>query len=81
MMVASLLMLCAVYASEVLEDAMVYSEHAGRGEVNAEDVKLAVQSRVSFSFAQPPPREVYTCFLTLLGQGSVLAFFSFLCCF
>lgn len=33
------------YTSEVLEESFVYCDHAGRSEVNLEDVKLAIQGR------------------------------------
>ncbi|KAJ0630877.1 putative transcription factor Hap3/NF-YB family [Helianthus annuus] len=46
------------YVVEVLTDAQVYSEHAGKATVDSDDVKLAIQSKVNFSFSQPPPREV-----------------------
>ncbi|KAL8166344.1 hypothetical protein V2J09_007843 [Rumex salicifolius] len=46
------------YAVDVLTDAQVYSEHAGKTSIDCDDVKLAVQSKVNFSFSQPPPREV-----------------------
>ncbi|KAI6675841.1 hypothetical protein NL676_036637 [Syzygium grande] len=36
----------------------VYSEHAGKAAIDCDDVKLAVQSKVNFTFSQPPPREV-----------------------
>ncbi|CAB4302826.1 unnamed protein product [Prunus armeniaca] len=36
----------------------VYSEHAGKPAIDCDDVKLAIQSKVNFSFSQPPPREV-----------------------
>ena len=45
----------------VLEDAQVYSGHAGKKELDVSDVKLAVQTRVDHSFTNPPPRDV--CFL------------------
>lgn len=45
------------YVVEVLGDAQVYSAHAGKSVIDCEDVKLAIQSRVNFSFSQPPPRE------------------------
>jgi transcription initiation factor TFIID subunit 9B len=38
------------YVVDVLGDAQTYSD--------CDDVKLAIQSRVNFSFSQPPPREV-----------------------
>ncbi|CAA7407558.1 unnamed protein product [Spirodela intermedia] len=46
------------YVVDVLNDANVYSEHAGKGAIDPDDVKLAIQSKVNFSFSQPPPREV-----------------------
>lgn len=46
------------YVADVLADAQVYSEHAGKSMVDSDDIKLAIQSKVNFSFSQPPPREV-----------------------
>ncbi|CAL1376426.1 unnamed protein product [Linum trigynum] len=46
------------YVVDVLTDAQVYSEHAGKAAIDTDDVKLAIQSKVNFSFSQPPPREV-----------------------
>ncbi|CAL0306892.1 unnamed protein product [Lupinus luteus] len=46
------------YVVDVLTDAQVYSEHAGKSEIDCDDVKLSIQSKVNFSFSQPPPREV-----------------------
>mmetsp|Transcript_2993 Transcript_2993/g.10795 ORF Transcript_2993/g.10795 Transcript_2993/m.10795 type:complete len:145 (-) Transcript_2993:93-527(-) len=46
------------YTSDILEEAQVYAEHAGRPDIQFEDIKLAIQCRVNFSFTQPPPREV-----------------------
>ncbi|KAK9066927.1 hypothetical protein SSX86_014251 [Deinandra increscens subsp. villosa] len=46
------------YVVDVLTDAQVYSEHAGKPTIDSDDVKLAIQSKVNFSFSQPPPREV-----------------------
>lgn len=45
------------YVVDVLGDAQTYSEHAGKPSIDRDDVKLAIQSRVNFSFSQPPPRE------------------------
>ncbi|CAK9221272.1 unnamed protein product [Sphagnum troendelagicum] len=45
------------YVVDVLGDAQTYSEHAGKTAIDCDDVKLAIQSRVNFSFSQPPPRE------------------------
>ncbi|KAL9239297.1 hypothetical protein vseg_013633 [Gypsophila vaccaria] len=46
------------YVVDVLTDAQVYSEHAGKATIDPDDIKLAIQSKVNFSFSQPPPREV-----------------------
>ncbi|WJX10476.1 Transcription initiation factor TFIID subunit 9 [Trifolium repens] len=46
------------YIVDVLTDAQVYSEHAGKSSIDCDDIKLAVQSMVNSSFSQPPPREV-----------------------
>ncbi|KAL3681127.1 hypothetical protein R1sor_024083 [Riccia sorocarpa] len=45
------------YVVDVLGDAQLYSEHAGKQAIECDDVKLAIQSRVNFSFTQPPSRE------------------------
>ncbi|KAL1559176.1 Transcription initiation factor TFIID subunit 9 [Salvia divinorum] len=46
------------YVVDVLSDSQVYAEHAGKSIIDSDDVKLAIQSKVNFSFSQPPPREV-----------------------
>ncbi|XP_027124807.1 transcription initiation factor TFIID subunit 9 [Coffea eugenioides] len=46
------------YAVDVLTDAQIYSDHADKSVIDSDDVKLAIQSKVNFSFSQPPPREV-----------------------
>ncbi|ESR39900.1 transcription initiation factor TFIID subunit 9 [Citrus sinensis] len=46
------------YVVDVLTDAQVYSEHAGKTTIDCDDIKLAVQSKVNSSFSQPPAREV-----------------------
>ncbi|PIK46537.1 putative transcription initiation factor TFIID subunit 9 [Apostichopus japonicus] len=45
------------YVTDVLEDAQVYSGHAGRKDIDADDVKLAIQTRLDHSFTIPPPRD------------------------
>jgi transcription initiation factor TFIID subunit 9B len=42
----------------VLDDARVYSEHADKPAIDADDVKLAIRTRVDASFTQPPSRDV-----------------------
>jgi len=47
------------YTSQVLSDALVYAEHAGRaGKLDMEDVSLAVQARVGWEFGGRVPKEV-----------------------
>lgn len=47
------------YTTQVLADALVYAEHAGRsGKVEMEDVTLAVQARVGWEFGGRVPKEV-----------------------
>lgn len=46
------------YTTQVLSDAVVYAEHAGRsGKVEMEDVILAVQARVGWEFGGRVPKE------------------------
>eukprot|EP00057_Strongylocentrotus_purpuratus_P010982 XP_011665456.1 PREDICTED: transcription initiation factor TFIID subunit 9 [Strongylocentrotus purpuratus] len=45
------------YVTDVLDDAQVYGGHAGRRDVDVEDIKLAIQTRLDHSFTTPPPRE------------------------
>lgn len=45
------------YVTDVLTDAQVYKEHSGRTDLDLEDVRLAIQSRVNYSFTEPPPEE------------------------
>lgn len=46
------------YVTDVLGDARVYSEHAGKAAIDTDDVKLAIQSRAHSSFSQPPSTEL-----------------------
>ena len=56
------------YTAQVLSDALVYAEHAGRsGKVEMEDVVLAVQARVGWEFGGRVPKEV-----SALASGSGL---------
>lgn len=54
----------AGYTTQVLQDALVYADHAssrqGGSNISIDDVQLAIQSRVNYSFTQPPPKEVRT---------------------
>uniref|UniRef100_A0A7S1T9Q4 Transcription initiation factor TFIID subunit 9 n=1 Tax=Compsopogon caeruleus TaxID=31354 RepID=A0A7S1T9Q4_9RHOD len=46
------------YVTNVLDEARTYSDHAGKSEIDLDDVKLAIQSCVRVSFTSPPSREV-----------------------
>ncbi|KAF6162431.1 hypothetical protein GIB67_017319 [Kingdonia uniflora] len=46
------------YVVDVLTDAQLYSEHASKPTIDTDDIKLAIQTKVNFSFSQPPPREL-----------------------
>lgn len=47
------------YTAQVLSDALVYAEHAGRpSKVEMDDVTLAVQARVGWEFGGRVPKEV-----------------------
>ncbi|KAF8165169.1 transcription initiation factor TAFII31, partial [Crassisporium funariophilum] len=46
------------YTTQVLTDASVYAEHAGRGgKIEMDDVTLAVQARVGWQFGGRVPKE------------------------
>lgn len=54
------------YTSQVLSDALVYSEFAGRaGKVDMDDVVLAVQARVGWEFGGRIPKEVRLALMCL----------------
>ena len=47
------------YTAQILSDALVYAEHAGRpGKVEMDDITLAVQARVGWEFGGRVPKEV-----------------------
>ncbi|KAK3796051.1 hypothetical protein RRG08_013356 [Elysia crispata] len=46
------------YVTDVLDDAKVYSYHANRKTVDADDIKLAVQIKTDHSFTSPPPKDL-----------------------
>lgn len=56
--VNQLLELLYRYVSSVLQDSRLYSEHADKPAIDAEDVKLAIRSRCNVAFTQPPSRDV-----------------------
>lgn len=50
------------YTYDVLSDALVYSDHANSRQAGSnlslDDVNLAIQSRVNYSFTKPPEKDV-----------------------
>lgn len=46
------------YVTTILDDAKIYSSHAKKPTVDADDVRLAIQCRADQSFTSPPPRDV-----------------------
>ena len=44
----------------MLQDSLVYSEHAGKSEIEIEDLRLAIKNQLKHMFIQPPSREVPT---------------------
>ena len=51
------------YTVDVLQDALSYGEHAGKNDVDVDDIKLAIHGRINHSFTFPPRQEVYFCFI------------------
>ena len=45
------------YVTTILDDAKIYSSHAKKATVDADDVRLAIQCRADQSFTSPPPRD------------------------
>ncbi|MBN3270449.1 TAF9 factor, partial [Polyodon spathula] len=45
------------YVTTIIEDAKIYSTHAKKSNIDADDVRLAIQCRMDQSFTSPPPRD------------------------
>ena len=43
--------------TNILEDSKVYSQHAGKKNIDLDDVKLSVSLSTEQTFTSPPPRE------------------------
>ncbi|KAJ1915882.1 hypothetical protein IWQ60_008295 [Tieghemiomyces parasiticus] len=52
------------YTVEVFQDALMYSEHAGKNALDIDDVRLSIQGRVNHSFTTPPPKELSLLLIT-----------------
>ena len=46
------------YVTDVLDDAKIYSSHAGKKDIDSDDIKLAVECKLDHSFTSPPPKHV-----------------------
>lgn len=46
------------YITNLLEDARAFSSHAGKKTLDSEDIKMAIRSKVDYSFTTNPPRDV-----------------------
>ncbi|ORY46948.1 hypothetical protein BCR33DRAFT_658498 [Rhizoclosmatium globosum] len=46
------------YTLDVVGDAQLFAEHAGRSEVDVDDVRLAVEGKLTHSFTGVPSKEV-----------------------
>ena len=46
------------YITNLLEDAKAFSNHAGKKSIDSEDIKMAIKSKVDYSFTTTPPRDV-----------------------
>ncbi|EPQ31242.1 uncharacterized protein PFL1_01427 [Pseudozyma flocculosa PF-1] len=60
------------YTYDVLSDALVYADHAstrqGTSSVSLDDVTLAIQSRVNYSFTTPPEKDTLLALATSLNS-------------
>ncbi|KAI8886123.1 TFIID-31kDa-domain-containing protein [Backusella circina FSU 941] len=45
------------YTTNIFQDAVTYSQHASKDEVDLQDIQLAIQERVNTSFTAAPPKE------------------------
>ncbi|GES93683.1 transcription initiation factor TFIID subunit 9 [Rhizophagus clarus] len=45
------------YTVDVIQDASAYAEHAAKNDIDIDDVKLAIQGRITHSFTSPPRQE------------------------
>jgi hypothetical protein len=42
----------------LIEDAKAFSTHANKKTIDSEDIKMAIKSKVDYSFTTTPPRDV-----------------------
>lgn len=46
------------YITNLLEDAKAFSNHASKKNIDSEDIKMAIKSKVDYSFTTTPPRDL-----------------------
>lgn len=46
------------YITNLLEDARAFSNHAGKKNIDSEDIKMAIKSKVDYTFTTTPPRDL-----------------------
>lgn len=46
------------YVTDVIQESVLYSEHAGKNELDLEDLRLSIKNQLRHMFVQPPPRDV-----------------------
>jgi transcription initiation factor TFIID subunit 9B len=66
------------YTAQILQEAQVYADHAGRpGRLTMDDVTLAIQARVGYEFGGRVPKEVSIVFraTSLLYSSKPLTLF------
>jgi hypothetical protein len=54
------------YVTDVLQESVVYSEHAGKTELDLEDLRLGIKNQLRHMFVQPPPRDVVLSSVVLI---------------
>lgn len=47
------------YVTDVLQESVVYSEHAGKSELDLEDLRLGIKGIIRNKFSQPLSRDVH----------------------
>lgn len=72
------------YTYDVLSDALVYADHANSRQagtnLSLDDVNLAIQSRVNYSFTKPPEKDVRIAIPTPLLSSLLPLLLAFLRC-
>uniref|UniRef100_A0A7S3A6L5 Transcription initiation factor TFIID subunit 9 n=1 Tax=Rhodosorus marinus TaxID=101924 RepID=A0A7S3A6L5_9RHOD len=65
------------YVCEIIDEARGYCEYAGKKEIGIEDVRLSIQSRISYSFTQPPSRWAHTSPFNVTMKNFALTQYAF----